>query len=81
MHLIVYWFLACSIADPPDTVKARLQVQGRQRGHNGRHILPEYTGTVDAFVKIARKEGFVGFYRGFGAIVLTVIPANMCYFS
>jgi hypothetical protein len=22
-----------------------------------------------------------GFYRGFGGILLTVIPANMCYFS
>ncbi len=31
--------------------------------------------------QIARAEGLPGFYRGFGAILLTVIPANMCYFS
>lgn len=28
-----------------------------------------------------RTEGMPGFYRGFGSIMLTVIPANMCYFS
>lgn len=32
-------------------------------------------------MQIAVKEGVSGFYRGFGAILLTVIPANMCYFS
>jgi hypothetical protein len=37
--------------------------------------------TADAFAKIFRTEGVGGFYRGFGAILLTVIPANMCYFS
>jgi hypothetical protein len=25
-------------------------------------------------------QGLPGFYRGFGGILLTVIPANMCYF-
>jgi hypothetical protein len=40
-----------------------------------------YANTTDAFYKIAKTEGVAGFYRGFGAIVLTVIPANMCYFT
>ncbi len=31
--------------------------------------------------QIARHEGVPGFYRGFGAILITVVPANMCYFS
>jgi hypothetical protein len=60
---------------PPDTVKSRLQVQGA----GGCARL--YSSSADAFVKIAATEGVGGFYRGFGAIVLTVIPANMCYFS
>ncbi|PSC69265.1 mitochondrial carrier family [Micractinium conductrix] len=60
---------------PPDTVKSRLQVQGS----GGCAAL--YTGTGHAFAKIAAQEGLRGFYRGFGGILLTVIPANMTYFS
>lgn len=60
---------------PPDTIKSRLQVQGAGGGAK------LYTSTSDAFFKIIKTEGVPGFYRGFGAIVLTVIPANMCYFS
>lgn len=42
---------ACSpVADPPDTVKARLQVQGS----GGAGVL--YRGTADAFAKIAARE-------------------------
>jgi hypothetical protein len=55
---------------PPDTVKARLQVSSGM-----------YKGTVDAFVKIGEREGVRGFYRGFGALLVTVVPANMCYFG
>jgi hypothetical protein len=62
-----------SFVDPPDTIKCRLQVQA-----GGTKI---YANTTDAFYKIAKTEGVAGFYRGFGAIVLTVIPANMCYFT
>ncbi|KAL6785382.1 hypothetical protein ACKKBG_A00040 [Auxenochlorella protothecoides x Auxenochlorella symbiontica] len=61
---------------PPDTIKARLQVQGA--GH-----LPK-TNPLNTFQMISqvfRTEGVRGFYRGFGGIMLTVIPANMCYFS
>jgi len=37
---------------------------------------------VDVFmVQISKIEGVQGFYRGFGALLLTVVPANMCYFS
>lgn len=35
----------------------------------------------DAGLQITRQEGIGGLYRGFGAILLTVIPANMCYFT
>ncbi len=40
-----------------------------------------YAGVADAFARIARAEGLRGFYRGFGALVLTVVPANASYFS
>lgn len=62
-------------ADPPDTVKSRLQVQGTRSG------TLRYTSTADAFSKMFRTEGIGGFYRGFGAILITAVPANMCYFS
>lgn len=39
-----------ALADPPDTVKARLQVQGA----GGAGVL--YRGTLDAFAKIAARE-------------------------
>lgn len=60
---------------PPDTIKARLQVQGSRPGG------VEYRNTAHAFLTIVRSEGVPGFYRGFGAILATVVPANMCYFG
>lgn len=42
--------LSTPFADPPDTVKARLQVQGA----GGASVL--YRGTLDAFAKIAARE-------------------------
>lgn len=69
------FLVPCLFADPPDTVKSRLQVQGA----NGSTL--KYRSTADAFAKIFRSEGISGFYRGFGAILVTVVPANMCYFS
>jgi solute carrier family 25 citrate transporter 1 len=60
---------------PPDTVKARIQLQG-----SGKFPV-RYSGTRDAFTKIARREGISGFYRGYLSIVATVIPANACYFT
>lgn len=54
---------------PPDTIKARQQVSSI------------YTGTVDAFVKIVRHEGVRGLYPGFLPLLVTVVPANMCYFG
>lgn len=54
---------------PPDTIKARQQVSSI------------YKGTTDAFVKIVRLEGVRGLYPGFLPLLLTVVPANMCYFG
>ena len=54
---------------PPDTIKARQQVSSI------------YKGTKDAFVKIVRQEGVKGLYPGFLPLLMTVVPANMCYFG
>jgi hypothetical protein len=36
---------------------------------------------MDAFVKIVHREGVKGLYPGFLPLLLTVVPANMCYFG
>ncbi|GLC34594.1 hypothetical protein PLESTB_001244400 [Pleodorina starrii] len=65
------------ITYPPDTIKARLQVQGAAI-HNGQKL---YTGTWNAVVQVAQHEGLPGFYRGFGAVALGSVPANLAYFG
>ncbi|PNW86541.1 hypothetical protein CHLRE_02g090900v5 [Chlamydomonas reinhardtii] len=65
------------ITYPPDTIKARLQIQGASPGGGP----ARYTGTWNAVVQIARQEGLHGFYRGFGAVALGSVPANMAYFG
>ncbi|CAD6235693.1 GSCOCG00007975001-RA-CDS [Cotesia congregata] len=52
---------------PLDTIKVRLQTSS---GANG--VL--YTGTWDCAKKIARNEGFRGFYKGMGAPLCGVAP-------
>ena len=54
---------------PSNLVKTRLQVQSRSN--------PLYAGTFDAFRKIARQEGFAGFYKGFGASTANVLTGNV----
>ncbi|GFH06420.1 predicted protein [Haematococcus lacustris] len=58
--------------DPGDTVKAQLQVQGSL----GRPL--RYTSTRHA---VAQAEGLAGFYKGFGAVLVGNVPANMAYFG
>jgi solute carrier family 25 uncoupling protein 8/9 len=47
-------------ASPCDVVKVRLQAQGR----NQNDVLPKFQGSVDAYKKIFRIEGFKSFYAG-----------------
>lgn len=53
---------ACAPPTSPPQVKVRLQADGRLEQ-------PRYRGTVDAFLKIPREEGFGGLYRGIGPTV------------
>lgn len=54
------------ITNPIWVVKTRLQVQSRHRIGNVRRSSPfiPYTGFLDCFVKISRKEGLRGLYKG-----------------
>lgn len=62
-------------ADPADTVKARLQVQGAA-GSSVR-----YASTWKAFTQMARAEGAAGFYRGFPAVAAGSVPATCAYYA
>lgn len=57
--------LAATACYPLDTIRRRMQM----RGHS-------YSGQLDAFATIWRKEGARGFYRGWAANTLKVVPQN-----
>jgi len=54
--------IGISIASPTDLVKVRLQAEGRLPPGQPRR----YNGTIDAFTKILKNEGVVGFWKGVG---------------
>lgn len=66
-----YYFWGCTVflgirtcVYPTNLVKTRLQVQ------KGTAV---YRGSFDAFVKVWKTEGFLGFYRGFSVFALGVV--------
>ena len=61
---------AQTICYPLDTVRRRMQMKGKN-----------YKGTVDAFVTIFKVEGGLGFYKGFIANALKVVPNNAIRFG
>lgn len=65
-------FFASFFSLPFDFVKTRLQKQ--QRGPDGK--LP-YKGMADCFTKVARQEGVMRFYRGFGTYYVRIAPHAM----
>ncbi|KAI1326611.1 mitochondrial carrier domain-containing protein [Xylariaceae sp. FL0255] len=62
-------FFASFLSLPFDFVKTRLQKQ--QRGLDGK--LP-YSSMADCFTKVARQEGLMRFYRGFGTYYVRIAP-------
>ena len=62
-------FFASFFSLPFDFVKTRLQKQSR--GPDGK--LP-YKGMVDCFAKVAKQEGVMRFYRGFGTYYVRIAP-------
>ncbi|KAL2119767.1 hypothetical protein VTJ04DRAFT_6728 [Mycothermus thermophilus] len=65
-------FFASFFSLPFDFVKTRLQKQ--TRGPDGK--LP-YRGMLDCFAKVARQEGVLRFYRGFGTYYVRIAPHAM----
>ncbi|KAL9600245.1 MAG: hypothetical protein Q9219_003289 [cf. Caloplaca sp. 3 TL-2023] len=62
-------FFASFFSLPFDFVKTRLQKQ--QKGKDG--SLP-YKGMADCFRKVAKEEGLLRFYRGFGTYYVRIAP-------
>ncbi len=62
-------FFASFFSLPFDFVKTRLQKQSR--GADGK--LP-YAGMADCFAKVAKQEGLMRFYRGFGTYYVRIAP-------
>lgn len=62
-------FFAAFFSLPFDFVKTRLQ---RQSKGSGQPVY--YTGVVDCFVKVAKEEGLLRFYRGFGTYFVRIAP-------
>lgn len=65
-------FFASFFSLPFDFVKTRLQKQSK--GPDGK--LP-YTSMVDCFRKVAKEEGVLRFYRGFGTYYVRIAPHAM----
>ncbi|KAK4242787.1 putative mitochondrial 2-oxoglutarate/malate carrier protein [Achaetomium macrosporum] len=65
-------FFASFFSLPFDFVKTRLQKQ--HRGPDGK--LP-YNGMADCFTKVAKQEGLMRFYRGFGTYYVRIAPHAM----
>jgi len=62
-------FFASFFSLPFDFVKTRLQRQ--QKGPDGK--LP-YSGMVNCFTRVAKQEGILRFYRGFGTYYIRIAP-------
>ena len=60
---------AATVCYPLDTIRRRMQMQGIM-----------YRGQLDAFSKIWQQEGMRGFYRGWAANTLKVVPQNSIRF-
>lgn len=69
-------FFASFFSLPFDFVKTRLQKQ--QKGPDGK--LP-YKGMMDCFKKVAKDEGILRFYRGFGTYYVRIAPHALVILS
>ena len=63
-------FFASFFSLPFDFVKTRLQQQGKRRVGEPRY----YTSMADCFQKVAKEEGLLRFYRGFGTYYVRIAP-------
>lgn len=66
---------ASVLANPTDVVKVRLQADGRLATSGGQ---PRYTGTLDAFAQVLRKEGVRALWKGTLPNVQRATAVNGC---
>jgi solute carrier family 25 oxoglutarate transporter 11 len=57
------------LSSPLDLVKTRLENQPHESG-----VVRQYHGLMDCAVKVARTEGLLGFYKGFGPYLCRMAP-------
>ncbi|XP_022002006.1 mitochondrial carnitine/acylcarnitine carrier-like protein [Helianthus annuus] len=57
---------------PTDVIKSVIQIDDYKN--------PKYSGSIDAFKKIVKTEGFGGLYKGFGPAMGRSVPANAACF-
>ncbi|CAD5121624.1 DgyrCDS10118 [Dimorphilus gyrociliatus] len=72
-------FSQCVICSPMELVKTRLQVQGQGQSRKIKQTL--YKNSYDCLVKIFKKEGIKGVYRGFWLTTLRETPSFGVYFA
>jgi hypothetical protein len=78
--------VACVIFVPLDVIKERMQVQGAislaRNSAVSKVAKKEYYGsTLDAIQKISKQEGIYGFYKGYGASIISFGPFSAIYFA
>ncbi|XP_049319914.1 solute carrier family 25 member 47-B isoform X2 [Astyanax mexicanus] len=69
-----------SVMSPADIVKVRLQCQTEPREGSATKSRPRYRGPVNCLCTIVREEGFLGLYKGAGALALRDGPSFATYF-
>ena len=60
----------CAVTHPLDVMRTRLYMQPKDASGRGKL----YSGLLDCVTKVARKEGFRGFYKGFQAHFMRIGP-------
>ena len=79
--------VSCILFVPTDVIKERMQVQGAVRfnSNTAGNAVPSqaeyYRSAMDAVRKISRKEGMFGFYKGYGASIISFGPFSAIYFA
>ena len=67
-------FTAVTLVYPFDVIRKRLQLNGLQPEH-------QYSGISDLIIKLYRQKGLTGFYMGYVATCLKVVPATTILFT
>lgn len=74
--------VSCLVFVPVDVIKERMQIQGLRPEKSPTNKSVYYRNTRDAIWQILAKEGIAyGFYKGYGATLLSFGPFSAAYFA